>query len=98
MSEKQPDFFKMFQEITKSLPAYTELYFILFVQFRNLYSGANTITCSGLTSPNDGWLREFPTFGPDGAYFAQGNKEGTTGLPTITPKIPPNGTPTPAPT
>lgn len=59
-NEQRPDFWKIFREITKAIPTYTELYFVLFVQFRNFYTGANSIAGSGLTSPNSGYLREFP--------------------------------------
>lgn len=77
-NEKPIDFMEIFKEITKAVPMYTDLYFTLFVQFRNIFTGANTITKSGLTSPNKGLLREFPTFGPNGYTIGQGNDKGTT--------------------
>lgn len=76
--ENKIDLLKIFQELTKAVPIYTDLYFTLFVQFRNIYTGANTITKSGLTSPNNGLLREWPAFGPNGYNIGEGNSEGTT--------------------
>jgi len=76
--EQKFDFLKAFQEITKAIPIYTDLAITGFVIFRNIKSGANTITRSGLTSFGDGLLQEWPRFGPNGNAIGQGNKEGTT--------------------
>lgn len=46
-----PDALDYIDEILAAIPELADLYFTLFVQYRNLKTGANTITRSGLTSP-----------------------------------------------
>jgi hypothetical protein len=82
------DFLAFFKEITNSLPVYSDLYLMAFVQYRNLVTGSNTITKAGLTSPNsktttDGAIRlEFPALSPNGQNISmsQGNGD-SIGLP-----------------
>jgi hypothetical protein len=82
------DFVKIFKEITDTLPVYTDLSLMLFVQYRNFVTGCNTITKAGLTSPNsknntDGALRlEFPSISPNGQNISMAQGDGSTiGLP-----------------
>lgn len=55
-----------------------ESFITLFILYRNIKSGANTMTRAGLTSPGSGLLYNWPGIGPDGPEVIGGNPQGTT--------------------
>jgi hypothetical protein len=88
VSEVSDDIFGIFERFAKVAPTLTDFYFIFFVQYRNLVTGANTITKSGLTSPNSGLLKEWPGFGPNGVNLSGGSPGGSTAPVPINPIAP----------
>ena len=72
------DALDIFQAVMNNLPEATDTFLLGFIMFRNIASGANTITESGLTSPNSGVFMNVPNFGPDGQNISRANKDGST--------------------
>lgn len=58
----------------------TDLAFLGFVVYRNIRSGANTMTRAGLTSPGGGLIQNWPTWGPDDGEVIRGDKEGNSNV------------------
>lgn len=75
---EENEIIRMLKGLTETLPAFTDLYFLVFVQYRNLVTGANTITKSGLTSPGSGLVQEWPNIGPNGKNVSYGSPGGGT--------------------
>ena len=67
----------IFNTFMENLDKLSDLFLTGFIIERNLITGANTITYSGLTSPNGGYLKEWPANGPNGVNLALGNAFGT---------------------
>jgi len=76
MSEAAEKLLDIMDKLAKIAPAFSDLYLMVFIQYRNLVTGANTITESGLTSPNSGLMQEWPTIGPNGLNLGTGSPGG----------------------
>lgn len=61
-----------------------------FIIYRNIRSGANTMTRAGLTSPGSGKLQNWPSWGsPEDSETVQSNPRGDSNPLTPPPALPP---------
>jgi len=90
---KERDALDVIQLVMNNLSLTLDAYFALFIQYRNIKTGANTITKSGLTSPNGqtsgifglapsgnigAILMEWPAISANGQNICQGKATGQT--------------------
>jgi hypothetical protein len=79
MAEETVDLIgQILDTITKNASEISDLFLTYFIMYRNLKTGANTITESGLTSPNSGQLQEWPAISPNGVNLSKGGPGGGT--------------------
>ena len=87
MTEERESILNIFQTIMNNAAELTDIALTGFIIIRNLKTGANTITESGLTSPNSGVLQNWPAIdvnkdgNGNGVNASRGHPDGSvTGL------------------